>query len=336
MSRSGGSVTMRRLLVGVIVMLLFLASAWSALAIRYAAPFADPVKAGLAMSLVLLGVAGIVGVFWSRLRIATFVLVVALAGWIGLWSSIEPSNERDWQPDVAVLPEVVIDGDLVTVRNIRDFEYRSEVDFTPRYYDKTFDLRRLDHGDLVAVYWMGDAIAHMFVSFGFGDDSLAVSIETRKERGESYSTLAGFFKQYELFYVVADERDVIGLRTNIRSDPPEDVYVYRTKATPEQLRRLFLEYAREINALRERPEFYNTATTNCTTNIWMHTKVNGGLPFSWKILLSGYVPELAYENGRLASDLPFAELRRRSRVNDAARAGGLGPGFSQRIRAQLP
>jgi hypothetical protein len=309
---------------------------WCALAIRFAAPFSPEVDFAIAVAFALLGLLGVVGLLWTPLRRATYAATLAIVVFAGWWSTLQPSNDREWQPDVARLPHAEIDGDLVTIRNIRDFEYRSETDFTPRWYDKTFDLRKLDRGDLIGSYWMGDAIAHMFVSFGFGDDHLAISIETRKEVGESYSTLAGFFRQYELFYVVADERDLIGVRTNYRENPPEDVYVYRTQATPEQLRRLFLDYVREINALYEQAAFYNTATTNCTTNIWMHTKVNGGLPFSWKILLSGYVPEFAWENGRIVGEGPFSEVRRRARVNDAARAGGVGPGFSQRIRANLP
>ena len=310
--------------------------AWCALAITFAAPIPAWAANSLAGALGVLGFAGAVGLVVRRARMATFATVGALALFFTWWASVEPSQDRDWQSDVAVLPYAVVEGDLVTVHNIRDFEYRTETDFTPRYYDKTFDLRKLDRGDIIASYWGSDDIAHMFVSFGFGEDHLAMSIETRKEVGEGYSTLAGFFKQYELFYVVADERDVIGVRTNVRADPPEDVYMYRTTAGPENLRRLFLDYVREINSLHEKPEFYNTATTNCTTNIWMHTKVNGAMPFSWKILLSGHVPELAYERGRLAGDLPFPELRRRSRINDAARAGGLDDGFSQRIRAGMP
>lgn len=318
----------------VVLLALF---AWCALAISFAAPLPEVAATTVAAGFALLGVAGALGILWRPARRATAAAAVGLVVFFLWWGTIEPSNDRDWQPDVAVLPYAVVDGDRVTVHNIRDYEYRSETDFTPRYYDKTFDLRKLDRGDLIASYWMGDAIAHIFVSFGFGEDHLAVSIEIRKEAGESYSPVAGFFKQYELYYVVGDERDLIGVRTNVREDPPEDVYLYRTKSSPEQLRRLFLDYVREINSLRETPRFYNTATTNCTTSIWMHTKVNGGTPFSWKILLSGYVPELVYERGRLeAGELPFAELRRRARINDVARAGGLVAGFSQRIRAELP
>ena len=186
---------------------------------------------------------------------------------------------------------------------------------------------------------MGDAIAHVLVSFEFADaPPLAVSIETRKEVGEAYSTVLGFFKRYELVYVVADERDLIGVRTNVRADPPEDVYLYRVQAPPENARRLFLEYIHQMNELREQPQFYNTATTNCTTMVLINNRVNGAISLlNWKILLSGYLPQLVYEHGRLDQSLPFAELRQRSRVNDAARAAGIDAAdFSQRIRAGLP
>ena len=200
-----------------------------------------------------------------------------------------------------------------------------------------YDLKKLDSVDLVAVYWMGPAIAHLFLSFGFEGDHLAISIEARKEKGESYSSVKGFFRQYELYYVVADERDVIRVRTNYRKNPPEEVYIYRVVAPRENARRIFLEYMRKLDDLREHPEFYNTLTTNCTTAILTNSRVNpDSLPFSKKVLLSGYTPEYAYAKGRLYRSLPFEELKRRSLVNAAAQAADQAPDFSHRIRAGLP
>jgi hypothetical protein len=296
--------------------------------------FAEPA----AMALAVLGVAGIVGVFARRLRPALYLLLAALAVTFVWFRSIEPSNDRQWQQDVSLQPWAEVNDDVVTFHNVRNFDYRSETDFTPAWYDKSYKLSDLDELDVVASYWMGKDIAHLLVSFGFGGrDYLAVSIETRKEVGESYSTLAGFFRRYELFYVVADERDLIGVRTNYRKDPPEDVYAYRTNAPRENIRSLFLDYVRAINDLREHPEFYNTLTTNCTTTIWRHTLVNSNAnPLSWKILASGHVPEYLYELGRINTSMPFDELERRSRVNDAAQAAGKAADFSQRIRAGLP
>lgn len=310
-------------------------TAWAAAAL-YLGPLQS---ARWALVIVAVGVLAAGSFVLPRLRwwpLAVFVaaFVVSLVRWQG----VQPSNERDWQPDVAVLPYATFAGDLVTLHNVRNFDYRTETDYTPRYYDKTYDLRQLDSADLIAVYWMGDAIAHIMLSFGFADrDFVTMSIETRKERSESYDTLKGFFRQYELTYIVGDERDLIGLRSNYRKDPPEDVYLFRTNAPPADVRRVFLSYLREINALRDRPVFYNTLTTNCTTNVLMHSRVNPGKrQYSWKILLSGYAPLYSYEHGRLDTRLPFEELKRRSHMNVAAQAAAAAPDFSQRIRVGLP
>ena len=323
----------------VLAIVILVAAGWGALAVVYASLLTEPLRSLFAG---LFGLAGIVAgtvVLFSRRRwkaagafAAAFLLLLV---W---WSTIRPSNDRVWQPEVAVLPYATIDGDRVTVQNIRNFAYRTETDFTPAYYDKTFDLRKLKSVDLIASYWMGPDIAHTFLSFAFdGEDHLAISIETRKEQGEGYSTIKGFFKQYELFYVVADERDLIRVRTNYRKDPPEDVYLYPVHGPIENGRRVFLEYMHQINMLKDKPEFYNTLTTNCTTAVWQNTRINPGhLAFSWKLLLSGHVPEYLYEAGRLDTSLPFEDLKKRSRINDAAQAADRAPDFSQRIRAGLP
>lgn len=313
---------------------------WGALALYYSDFAGERTRIAIALAFGLCGLAtlGFLAAWprWRGRAVAGFL--VAFAALIVWWSGIEPANDRAWQREVAVLPYATLDGDLVTVHNIRNFDYRGETDFTPAYYDKTVDLNKLQAVDLVAVYWMGPDIAHIFVSFGFGDgDHVAVSIEMRKEVGEGYSTLKGFFKQYELFYVVADERDVIRVRTNYRKDPPEDVYVYRVHGPSENARRLFLAYIHKINSLKDEPEFYNTLITNCTTNIWLHTRVNPGhLHLSWKLLLSGHVPAYAYDVGKLDTSLPFPELQRRSLVNARAQAADRAEDFPRRIREGLP
>jgi hypothetical protein len=263
--------------------------------------------------------------------------LVAFAGVCAAFAAVRASNERDWKQPVALLPYASVSGELVTVRHIRDFSYRTSDDYTVAYYDRTFDLRRLASLDLIASYWMGRAVAHVFLSFGFGEQGqLAISIERRDERGAAYSALRGLFKNYELIYVVADERDVIRLRTNVRTDPREDVYLYAVRAARDDIRRLFLEYLREINALREQPAFYNTLTANCTANVWLHARVIGErLPWSWKILLSGFVPEYLYERGALDDSLPFARLRDLSRINDIAHELPPDADFSRRLRAAL-
>jgi len=274
---------------------------------------------------------------WRWRVVGVFAVLFAIA--LAWYFSIEPSNDRDWVTENARLPWATVEGDAVTLHEIRDFAYRTETDFTPTYYDKRFELAKLQGADLVATYWMGPAIAHIMVSFAFeGGDHLAVSIETRKEKGEGYSTLKGFFRQYELYYVVADERDVIRLRTNYRKDPPEQVYVYRVKGSRDGARRVFLSYVEAINELKARPEFYNSLTTNCTTTIWMHSLVNPGhVPFSWKILASGYLPQYLYEQGRLEDyGLTFDELQRRVYINPRAQQADQAPDFSRLIRQPTP
>jgi hypothetical protein len=322
---------------GLIGLLVIGAAVWGALALWFAFPAVDGLRAALAICFVALGVGGLLVAVRGRRIFAPLApftaAVVALFAW---WSTIEASNDRAWQPDVAMLPSAEIEGDIVTLRNVRSFTYRSESDFTPNWYDKTVDLRQLDTLDLIAVYWMGDAIAHTILSFGFAGDQIAISIETRKEKSEVYSTLGGLFRRYELYYSVADESDLIGLRTNYR-EPPEDVYLYRVKAPQENIRRLFLQYLAQINDLNVRPEFYNTATTNCTTNIVTHIQaIRSQVPLSWKMLLSGYFPELVYERGSLDQSLPFDALRRQSHINERARAAAGADDFSRRIREGLP
>ncbi len=270
----------------------------------------------------------------KRLLLGYSILFAAILTW---WFLISPSNERQWQPDTAKLAYATFDGDKVTVHNIRNFDYRSEFDFQPAYYTKTYNLNKLEGVDMFAIYWMGSSIAHTIISFHFGgNDHLAVSIEARKEQSEGYSTIKGFFRQYELIYIVADERDVIRLRSNYRKNPPEQVYLYRIQGPLENARRLFPEYIKKINELNEKPEFYNTLLDNCATAIWFNTRINPEhLPFSWKILLSGYVPEYLYESQRLDARIPFLELQQQAHINDLAQAADQSADFSTRIRAAI-
>ena len=329
---------MHRLIRWLGALVVLALTCWGTLALTFAGPGGETGRLVLAGLYGLAGLAAVVALCAGRwLRITLPVLGVALVAIAGWWISLRPSNDRDWTVETMRLAHATIQGEMVTVHNIRNFDYRTETDFTPAYYDRTFDLRKLDSADLVAVYWMGPAIAHLLLSFGFGEERLAISIEARKEKGEGYSTAKGFFRQYELYYVVADERDVIRLRTNYRKDPPEQVYIYPVQGPRENLRRVFLEYMRKLNGLRDRPEFYNTLTTNCTTAILMNARVNpDSLPLSWKVLVSGYAPEYAYSMGRIDQSLPFPELQRRSLVNAAAQSADQAPDFSRRIRQALP
>jgi len=321
-----------RILAGIIVAAM---TAWGSCALYYSGPGGPTARLAVAIGFAA-ACALAFGVLPHRRRTLLGFLAV-FAGLLIWWLRIPASNERNWQPEVAVTPWASRSGDLVTIHGVRNFDYRTETDFVPRWEDRTYDLGKLDSADIVAVYWAGKAIAHIMVSFGFaGEDYVAVSIETRKERGEAYSTLAGFFKQYELVYVIGDERDLIRVRTTFRQ-PQEDVYIYRVRAPRENVHRTFLDYVRAMNEMRRRPRFYNTLTTNCTTGVLLHSRVNPeSPPLSWKILLSGYVPQYLYQLGRFDTTLPFPTLERMSLVNARAHAADGDPAFSQRIREGLP
>jgi len=309
---------------------------WAVLAIYFGNSSTSVLQTALAVVFVFVSLVTLLAIFFGRWRARVLTVYCALFAAVVIWFfNIAPSNERNWQAEVAKLPRAKIAGDLVTVSNIRNFSYRSETDFTPAYYTRTYDLAKLDSVDLFAVYWMGPAIAHTIVSFGFeGGDHLAISVEARKEIGEGYSTIKGFFRQYELFYVVADERDVIRLRTNYRINPPEQVYRFSLRGPPELGRRFFLDYMQTINDLHDHPRWYNTLLANCTNVIWLHAQVNPErIPFSWKILASGYVPEYLYETGRLDTSVPFATLMQRGHVNPLAQAVDDSADFSAAIRA---
>jgi Domain of unknown function (DUF4105) len=324
------------LLIGLLMLGI---TGWGALALHYW-DHANPARRNaLSAAWALACVALIVGFALRRWRwrsLAAFTAMFALL--LAAWSAIAPSNDRVWEPENAVLAYATIDGERITLHNIRNFDYRTETDFTPAYYDRSFDLRQLDTVDMFTVYWMGPAIAHVFLSFGFTDGAhVAFSIETRREKGQAYSSVAGFFRQYPLYYAVGDERDIVRVRTNYRKDPPEHVYLYRLRGSATAGKRLFLEYLRQINALKQHAEWYNTLTSNCTNSIWVLTRLNPGhVPYSWKILLSGHAPEYLYEQGRLDTSVPFAELQRRAYINPRAQGAEQAADFSQRIRSGQP
>jgi hypothetical protein len=261
----------------------------------------------------------------------SLLFLVVLLWWLG----IEASNKRDWQVDVARLPSATIEGDRVTVSNVRNFDYRTGDDYTERWEERSYDLGKLRGADLLLSYWGSPLIAHTIVSWEFeGGQPLAISIETRKEKGEAYSAVLGFFRQFELYYVVADERDLVRLRTNYRD---EEVYLYRLSTPPEVARAVLLDYLAEVNRLAEKPRWYNALTHNCTTTIRHHVQhVAPGNPWSWKILVNGYIDELGYSRGTIDTSLPFAELREKSNITEAAKAADRDPDFSKRIRRGLP
>jgi hypothetical protein len=229
-----------------------------------------------------------------------------------------------------------INGDEVTFHNVRNCEYRTETDFTPRWETRKVRISELTGLDLPITYWGSPWMAHPIASFQFADaPPVCFSIETRKEMGESYSAIGGLYRQFELIYIVADERDVVRLRTNYRQG--EEVYFYRLTLNPDQVRERFSDYLEAVNRLHKRPRWYNAITTNCTTSIRDQHASARRTAWNWRVLLNGKMDESMFAHGTFVTGgLPFEELKKRSQINAVARAANDAPDFSQRIRADLP
>ncbi len=264
-----------------------------------------------------------------------FVAALVLCGvW---WLLLSPRQDRVWADDVAQRLKVVeFDGSKVVLDNVRNFTWRTDDDHDVHWERREYDLDQLRSADLVLSYWMGPMIAHTLVSFGFADGrQLVFSLEIRKERGESFSALGGFFRKFEMTLVAAEETDIVRVRSNVRG---EDVYLYRLKGmTREQLKGLFVSYLGEARKLDAAPAFYNTLTSNCTTIVYeLARQIAPGLPLDYRLLASGYFAEYARDLGVLTPGVDFATLKARGRITDRARAAGDDPRFSQLIRAGVP
>lgn len=283
----------------------------------------------------MLGVAKGVAVTRRARRIAGAFLLAGVAA-LAAWSRVRPSNERDWLPNDRVMPGVTFRGSLVDVRNVRLTTYRTTDDYTPGYEDRTYDLDRLVRvWFVVEPFSKWGGAAHTFLSFEFeGPEFVAISVEARKERGETYHFLKGLVRRYELLYVVGDERDLVRLRSNYRRD---EVFLYPIRTTRERARGMLVEMLERAERLRAHPEFYNTLTSNCTSNIVRHVNrlVPGRVPFSLRWMFPGYADRLAYDLGLIDTTLPFDSIRPHFRINERALRHGEAADFSVRIREGL-
>ena len=263
-------------------------------------------------------------------------LVAVILLW---WSSIHPSNDRKWAPDVAQQLSGSVDGSIVKLHNVRNFDWQSTSRFTPRWEDRSYDLNQLASIDMATSYWMGPAIAHTLVSFGFDDGKnprryLTFSVEIRKEATEKFSALAGFFKQDELSLVAAEETDIVRTRTNVRG---EDVYLYSVAMPRDAMRSLLVAYVDKANALVEAPQFYHTIFANCTTIVFdMVRRIVPGLPLDWRLLASGYLPQYVDSLGALARTHDFDAIHQAARITDRAKATQPSDNFSAAIRKGVP
>jgi hypothetical protein len=322
-----------RLIAGTIAgLIVFFTGAWGALALWFQWP------GGLAARWIgsSLWVALVIGLFAMALLrrswwpVAGYGLALLLL--LGWWTTIRPSNDRIWADDVARLMHGSVEGSMVTLVNVRDFDWRSDSDYDVRWETRQYDLDRLVSADAILSYWSSKAIAHAMISFGFDDGRHVVfSVEIRRKQGEAFSSIGGFFKQFDMILVAADEGDIVRVRTNVRG---EDDYLYPLSMDRATMRSLFLSYVEAANALVDTPKFYNTVTSNCTTLVYrMAKRLDPGLPLDIRLLLTGYLPGYLYDNHALDHRLSLDEWKRRGHFTERARQSRPGDDFSRSIRA---
>src|SRR6266403_411391 len=329
---------MRRILrivgTGALAVFLFLSAVWANLAIAYQLPGSAAVRIGACLVLNLIALAALVAIVQRKHWRAVLVYAAAYALLLAWSGSISASNDRNWAADVVHGITGIVDGDRLSVSNVRNFSWRTETDYTEGWEQRTYDLSKLRSLDLFLVYWMGPSIAHTIMSFGFADGRyLDFSIELRRTQNDQYSAVAGFFKTHELVSIGADERDLLTLR-KVRN---EQIQLYRLRTPPERARALLAEYVKQANDLAAYPRFYNTLTTNCTTTIFnMVRAVTSSIPFDWRIILTGHLPGYLYDHGAVDTSIPLEELRQRADVTGRIDAGLSEVEFSSRIREGVP
>jgi hypothetical protein len=317
--------------IALMMLITFCSGVWGALALWYQLP-GNAVTRTIGSMVWAIGVIALVAIAihrrsWLPLGAYAVIYAVLLLWWV----SIAPSNNRLWAGDASHLLIGKVEGNQVTLNNVRDFTWRTDDDYDARWETRHYDLDHLVSADAVLSYWGSAAIAHAMISFGFDDGSHVVfSVETRKQRGQQYSAIGGFFKAYERFLVAADERDIIRVRTNVRG---EDDYLYPLRMDKPAMRALFVSYVQAANELNVAPAFYDTITSNCTTIVYrMARQIEPGLPRDFRLLLTGYLPEYLYKVGALDQSVSVDELRQRGRITERARNSKPADDFSRVIR----
>jgi Domain of unknown function (DUF4105) len=324
-------------LLRVLVSALIIAplSAWIGLALWFRLPAPEGLRAAAAIVFVILGLATIGALFLRRALIALVIFALTFAGLLVWWSTIKPPLDGDWAPDVARQTTGSIEGDILTLSDVRDFDWRTDSDFTEKWSKRSYDLSKLKTLDLFLAYWAGPEMAHVIMSFGFeGGEHIAWSVEVRREKTGVFSPIADAFKNHTLVYLATTERDSVRLRTNVRG---EDVRLYRLNTPADQARALLREYVVEATELAAQPKFYNSITANCATVVFKLVRAAGStLPFDWRLVVNGFLPGYLYDHAAVVTTMPLSELMERARVSPQAKAADRSPDFSQLIRVGVP
>jgi len=310
-------------------------TAWAALALWYRLS-TTPVEGIVAACVfILLGLGSMTALFTRHRVKGAVCFAAAFGGLLIWWNTIAPPDHGDWAPEVARQTTGIIRGDVLTLSDVREFEWRSESGFDERWRERSYDLSKLKTVDLFLSYWGGPQMAHLIMSFGFdGGEQLAWSIEVRRKKDGQYSPIADAFKTDTVVYLATSERDTVRLRTNVRG---EDVRLYRLRMPPEQARALLLRYVEEANALSAKPAFYNSITTNCTTAVAKMMRAAGdNLPLDWRLIINGYLPGYLYDHGAVVTTIPLSQVTALARIDDRAKAADQSPEFSRLIRIGVP
>jgi hypothetical protein len=317
------------------ILIVALLAVWGCFALWYQVSTGRALKSLSVAVWLAFSIAILYALWQGRAALGVLGFALAFAGLLVWWQQLLPSNNRIWADDVAQMTTGSVAANQVTLHNVRNFDWRSDTDYTQRWETRSYDLVRLDSVDMILSYWSGRAIAHVLISFGFDDGQHVVfSVEIRPEKTEGFSEIGGFFKEFELSIIAADERDVIRVRTNVRG---EDDYLYRIRLPVSAMRSLFLAYVEQANDLVQTPRFYNTVTVNCTTLVYhMVRHIVGYLPMDYRLLLSGYLPEYVYGVGGLDSRYTLRELRAFGRITQRAKDADGSAAFSADIRRGVP
>ncbi|KIC16881.1 MULTISPECIES: Lnb N-terminal periplasmic domain-containing protein [unclassified Leisingera] len=320
---------------GAAILAVALATVWAVMALWYRLPFEALGRGALAGGIALLGLAVIAGLFRRRALRALTTFVLALAAVILWWSTLTPPADRNWSPDVARQVTGTVEGDILTLSGVRNFTWDTPENFTEAWESRSYDLTKLQSTDLFMSYWAGPQMAHMIVSFGFeGGEHIAWSVEVRRQLGGGFSPIADLFKSNTLVLIAADERDLVGTRTNARG---EDVQLFRIGVSPDTGRELLLKYVETANSLAAQPQWYNSLTTNCTTVVMtLIRSFAEDVPLDWRVLANGYLPEFAWEQGVLDQSRSVEDLRALGSITPIAQAHGVGPDYSAMIREGVP